>query len=50
MSLKADFGMKTGNSIFLIGGGRHCKSCIDVIEQEGLFDIAGILDKADMLE
>lgn len=30
--------------IILIGGGGHCHSCIDVIEQEGRFQIAGILD------
>ncbi len=30
--------------IILIGGGGHCKSCIDVIEQEGKFSIAGIVD------
>ena len=30
--------------IILIGGGGHCKSCIDVIEQEGRFTIAGIAD------
>lgn len=30
--------------IILIGGGGHCKSCIDVIEAEGRFEIAGILD------
>ncbi len=30
--------------IILIGGGGHCNSCIDVIEQEGRFVIAGILD------
>jgi len=30
--------------IILIGGGGHCKSCIDVIEQEGLYSIAGIVD------
>lgn len=30
--------------IILIGGGGHCKSCIDVIEQEGKFKILGILD------
>ena len=29
--------------IILIGGG-HCKSCIDVIEQAGTFQIAGIVD------
>ena len=31
-------------SLVLIGGGGHCKSCIDVIESEGRFHIAGILD------
>jgi len=30
--------------IILIGGGGHCKSCIDVIEQEARFEIEGILD------
>jgi sugar O-acyltransferase (sialic acid O-acetyltransferase NeuD family) len=30
--------------IILIGGGGHCKSCIDVIEQEGRFVIAGVVD------
>jgi sugar O-acyltransferase (sialic acid O-acetyltransferase NeuD family) len=30
--------------ILLVGGGGHCKSCIDVIGQEGKFQIAGIVD------
>jgi len=30
--------------IILIGGGGHCASCIDVIEQEDRFTIAGIVD------
>ena len=30
--------------LLLIGGGGHCKSCIDVIEQEGKYEIAGIVD------
>ena len=30
--------------IILIGGGGHCKSFIDVIEQEGKYQIAGIVD------
>src|SRR6056297_1333905 len=30
--------------IILIGGGGHCKSCIDVIEQTQQFDIVGIVD------
>jgi sugar O-acyltransferase (sialic acid O-acetyltransferase NeuD family) len=37
------------NEIILIGGGGHCKSVIDVIEQEGRFEIAGVLDKSEML-
>ena len=35
--------------IILIGGGGHCKSVIDVIEQEGRFKIAGIVDKPEFL-
>lgn len=35
--------------ILLIGGGGHCKSCIDVIEQEGRFVIAGIIDKKESI-
>lgn len=30
--------------LYLIGGGGHCRSCIDVIEQEGKFKIRGIFD------
>jgi len=30
--------------IILIGGGGHCKACIDVVEQENTFKITGILD------
>ena len=35
--------------IILIGGGGHCKSCIDVIEQAGIFQIAGIVDVSEKL-
>jgi sugar O-acyltransferase (sialic acid O-acetyltransferase NeuD family) len=35
--------------ILLIGGGLHCKSCIDVIEQEGRFEITGIIDLKERL-
>ena len=35
--------------IILIGGGGHCKSCIDVIEQEGNYRIAGIVDLPEKL-
>lgn len=37
------------NSLILIGGGGHCKSCIDVIEQEDRYAITGILDKAELV-
>lgn len=30
--------------IILIGGGGHCKSCIDVIEQADIYNIAGIIE------
>ena len=30
--------------LILIGGGGHCKSCIDVIEQSKKYEIKGILD------
>ncbi len=32
--------------LLLIGGGGHCKSCIDVIQAEGRFEIAGIVENA----
>ena len=35
--------------IILIGGGGHCKSVIDVIEQEASYNIAGVIDKAELL-
>ncbi len=35
--------------LILLGGGGHCKSCIDVIEQEGNYMISGILDKKELL-
>lgn len=34
-------------NLILIGGGGHCKSCIDVIEREGNYNIVGILDVAE---
>jgi sugar O-acyltransferase (sialic acid O-acetyltransferase NeuD family) len=36
--------------IILIGGGGHCRSCIDVIEQAGEFEIAGIIDLPGMTD
>ena len=35
------------NDIILIGGGGHCRSCIDVIESGDEFKIAGIVDKKE---
>ena len=32
------------NDLILIGGGGHCKSCIDVIETENKYNIKGIVD------
>ncbi|WP_292010867.1 acetyltransferase [Chryseobacterium sp.] len=34
--------------IILIGGGGHCKSCIDVIESSNLYSIHGILDLPEL--
>jgi sugar O-acyltransferase (sialic acid O-acetyltransferase NeuD family) len=33
--------------ILLVGAGGHCKACIDVIEQIGEWQIAGIIDRED---
>lgn len=35
--------------IILIGAGGHCKSCIDVIEQQGEYQIYGIVDVSQKL-
>ena len=35
--------------ILLVGGGGHCKSVIDVIEEEGKYKIAGIVDKKELI-
>ena len=37
------------NDIILVGGGGHCKSVIDVIEQEEKFNIVGIIDRPEFL-
>ena len=36
--------------ILLLGGGGHCKSCIDVIELEGKYNIVGIIDKKELID
>lgn len=35
--------------ILLIGGGGHCNSCIDVIEQVNRFNIVGIIDQKEKI-
>lgn len=35
--------------ILLVGGGGHCKSVIDVIEQQNKYTIAGIIDKKELI-
>ncbi|MDD2384945.1 MAG: NeuD/PglB/VioB family sugar acetyltransferase [Sulfurospirillaceae bacterium] len=35
--------------IVLVGGGGHCRSVIDVIEQENRYDIIGIVDKKEFI-
>ncbi len=37
--------MKPGSEIVLVGGGGHCASVIDVIEQANQYKIVGIVDK-----
>ena len=36
-------------ALFLIGGGGHCKACIDVVELEGTYNISGIVDLQEKL-
>lgn len=36
--------------IILVGGGGHCKACIDVVEQEGKYTIAGVVDTPEKIE
>jgi len=35
--------------ILLIGGGGHCRSIIDVIELQEIYEIAGIIDKKELM-
>jgi sugar O-acyltransferase (sialic acid O-acetyltransferase NeuD family) len=37
------------DTIILVGGGGHCRACIDVIELENRFKIAGIVDVSEKL-
>ena len=40
----------TKPSIILIGAGGHARSCIDVIEQQGYFQIAGLVGLPEQLQ
>ena len=42
--------MNLKEDLVLIGGGGHCRSCIDVIEMEGRFAIRGIVDEKEALD
>ena len=35
--------------IILIGGGGHCRSCIDVVESLGKYEILGVIDMPDRI-
>ncbi len=41
--------MTNKKEILLIGGGGHCKSCIEAIESTNLYSIAGIIDSPEKL-
>jgi len=41
--------MSSKEKILLVGGGGHCRSVIDVIELEGKYEIAGIIDKQELI-
>ncbi len=36
-------------NLILIGGGGHCKACIDVIEETEQFNLVGVLDKPEFV-
>lgn len=42
--------MTIKQDLILIGGGGHCRSCIDVIELDGRFTIRGIVDQKEALD
>ena len=42
--------MNLKEDLILIGGGEHCRSCIDVIEMNGRFTILGIVDEKENLD
>jgi len=38
------------HKLILIGGGGHCRACIDVIEATGKYEILGILDREELID
>jgi sugar O-acyltransferase (sialic acid O-acetyltransferase NeuD family) len=42
--------MTSNNALLLIGGGGHCRSCVDVIREEGKWPIAGIVESDDVVK
>jgi FlaA1/EpsC-like NDP-sugar epimerase len=40
---------RMNNDLILVGGGGHCRSCIDVIELDGKYNVAGIVDQPSKL-
>jgi len=38
------------SEIILVGGGGHCKSCIDVIESQNKYSIKGVIDFPELLD
>ena len=44
---QAEPAVMTKPQIILIGGGGHCRACIDVIELENRFQIAGIVERPE---
>lgn len=36
-------------SLILLGAGGHCRSCIDVIEQQGIMEIVGVIDRQERI-
>ena len=37
------------DKILLIGAGGHARSCIDVLEEENQFEIAGLIEKGERI-
>lgn len=49
MQISEQKNQEKNSPLILVGAGGHCRACIDVIEQEGKFRIAGLVDVPDRL-